>query len=113
MFKIRRSTFETNSSSTHVVGILSKKEVEKFKNNKIFLDFEGEPYYSNPGKLFVVDLDYVKNKWLDYGKNYYIDYSTIEEFIKEEVITFEKLSKQNPKIDWEADKVIIDGWWKP
>lgn len=37
MITIRHSTFETNSSSCHVVTVLSDYELEKLKNNEILL----------------------------------------------------------------------------
>ena len=38
MKTIRNSVFETNSSSCHVVTVLSDYEMEKLKNNKLLLD---------------------------------------------------------------------------
>lgn len=38
MRTIRNSVFETNSSSCHVVTVLSDYEMEKLKNNKLLLD---------------------------------------------------------------------------
>jgi hypothetical protein len=39
MFNIRRSLFETNSSSVHVFVMCSKEEFTKFKIGELFLDY--------------------------------------------------------------------------
>ena len=36
--QIRRSVFETNSSSTHVLTIATKKQFEAWKKNELYLD---------------------------------------------------------------------------
>ena len=40
MKTIRNSVFETNSSSCHVVTVLSDYEMEKLKNNELLLDIK-------------------------------------------------------------------------
>ena len=37
---IRNNIFETNSSSTHCIVLVSKDEYEKFKNNELYLDLD-------------------------------------------------------------------------
>lgn len=46
MFKIRRNTFETNSSSTHSLVILSKEDYEAWKRNEKTLNlYTGKVQY--------------------------------------------------------------------
>lgn len=51
MKTIRNSVFETNSSSCHVVTVLSDYEMEKLKNNELLLDIhlsQGEKTITTP-----------------------------------------------------------------
>lgn len=42
MKTIRQSVFETNSSSTHCVTIMTEEAFERFKNDEILYDFNGD-----------------------------------------------------------------------
>lgn len=48
--QIRRSVFETNSSSTHSLTICTEEEFKKFKEGKLFLNYDDELVEDNKGE---------------------------------------------------------------
>ena len=48
MKQVRRSVFETNSSSTHSITICTEDEYEKFKSGELMYDSWGESWFRNP-----------------------------------------------------------------
>ena len=45
--QIRRGVFETNSSNTHSLTICTKEKYDKWKENKLFFDFDrGEKFFT-------------------------------------------------------------------
>ena len=51
MIQIRKSTFETNSSSTHSLVILNKEDWEEVKNGNLFIDVLDAERYSKFPRL--------------------------------------------------------------
>ena len=72
--QIRQGVFETNSSSTHALSIISKEQSD-------LLD-EGEVYISD--SLEIITKREVDRQWAEYQKNYksYNSYNDKEEFRK-------------------------------
>lgn len=110
MKTIRNSVFETNSSSCHVVTVLSDYEMEKLKNNELLLDIhlsQGSKTITTPIDdwklryeiercLFVYDND-GKLKYID------IDRKTVEALSKELWNLF--ISNMKNLVDGLEDKV--------
>ena len=73
----RRGTFETNSSSTHSLVILSKEEYNAWRNDEIVLDiYSGEVKPLDPNKNLVRNED----GSIDYnGKHYNSTYELLED----------------------------------
>lgn len=89
MKTIRIGTFETNSSSTHTLVMLSKAEYEKFKAGEIFYNYDGkfvskeqiEAEAKKEGvedlEDFVSDSDYKSfNSFGDGYEDFYQEYTT-------------------------------------
>jgi len=85
MRQVRTGTFETNSSSTHTLVIMSKEDYEKFRNGELFLDGDNpitkEELISRNKeeieKIFGGDFDeFVHDERLDYDSIMDTDYET-------------------------------------
>lgn len=76
MKTIRYNTFETNSSSTHALVILTKQDYENWQNDKVALDLY-------KGSVVPINTDIIKTKEgkIIYNGNTYAD---IDEFMEEE-----------------------------
>lgn len=97
MKTIRRNTFETNSSSTHCVTILSDKEYQNIKNGKAVLDYRD---------YVEITPQFIREKIAE-DKKYYE--SLIEKHEKN-IEKFEKLIDVDTG-DWsKEDKRTIVGW---
>lgn len=83
VIKIRRGTFETNSSSTHSITICTKDKYKSFVNNELYIDD-----YS--GKLITqeeLEEMFEKNN-KEYGE---ILHNSLEDFKKDEgIITYDE-----------------------
>lgn len=67
MIEIRKNLFETNSSSTHSLVIVSKDDWKKFKNNELVLDLYDEKL-KEPADNFPKQND--EGKWEFEGQTY-------------------------------------------
>lgn len=87
MIKIRRGTFETNSSSTHSITICNKDMYDKFVNGEdIYIDFWGNKLITKEEALEKLD------KYNEYRKNHNTKPVTLEEYVNDpgsDVMTFE------------------------
>lgn len=88
MIQVRHNIFETNSSSTHSLVIISKEDWKKFKNNKLILNLytgeisevkDTEPKRRDDGKWeldgniydSIFDIDHDDFEWYDKSQMYY------------------------------------------
>ena len=110
MRTIRHSVFETNSSSCHVVTVLSDYEMEKLKNNELLLDIQ----LSQGAKTITTPIDDWKLRYeLEqclfvydiHGQFNYIDLDrkTVEALSKELWDLF--ISNMKKRVDGLEDKV--------
>lgn len=110
MKTIRNSVFETNSSSCHVVTVLSDYEMEKLKNNELLLDI----HLSQGAKTITTPIDDWKLRYEleqclfvhgNDGKLKYIelDRKTVEKLSKELWDLF--ISNMKKRVDGLEDKV--------
>lgn len=105
MKTIRNSTFETNSSSTHALIILSKQEYEDFCNDKIALNLRnGDTVSLNKNIITNEDGSYTYE-----GENYDSLYELIcDEIIDDEYATQDYLDHYAEVVEKEiGDKVAI------
>lgn len=105
MKTIRHSTFETNSSSTHALIILSKQEYEDFCNDKIALNLRnGDTVPLNKNIITNEDGSYTYE-----GENYDGLYELIcDEVIDDEYATQDYLDHYAEVVEKEiGDKVAI------
>lgn len=109
MFKVRKGTFETNSSSTHVFCLLSKDEVEKFKNGELFLDFDRKQICSSTN-LFVVDKQHYMKQYEESGLAGFPTYYDFDEYLEAQAVTFKRLKEQNKNFNWDGEEVMFNGY---
>lgn len=105
MKTIRNSTFETNSSSTHSLIILSKQEYEDFCNDKIALNLRnGDTVPLNKNIITNEDGSYTYE-----GENYDSLYELMcDEIIDDEYATQDYLDHYAEVVEKEiGDKVAI------
>lgn len=105
MKTIRANTFETNSSSTHALIILSKQEYEDFCNDKIALNLRnGDTVPLNKNIITNEDGSYTYE-----GENYDSLYELIyDEIIDDEYATQDYLDHYAEVVEKEiGDKVAI------
>ena len=62
---IRRGVFETNSSSTHSLVVVSAKEYEDFKKGKLVYDYYGEKLISK--NIVATDFEEARKIAGDFG----------------------------------------------
>lgn len=94
---VRYNTFETNSSSTHSLVILSKEEYNTWRNNEMVLDiYSGEIKPLDPNKNLVRNED----GSVDYNGKHYDD---ITEMMEEEYEDFDDDYAIKEYIDKYAD----------
>lgn len=70
--QIRQGIFETNSSSTHSLSIISKEQSDLFDKGELYIDGYNLEIYTK---------EEVDRQWEDYQKEYH-DYKDKEEFRK-------------------------------
>lgn len=70
MIKIRNGVFETNSSTTHTLTIVSNDEYEKWRNGELLYDFWKE-------KLVDPEKDEIDEDCVSYDKYFEDDYLEI------------------------------------
>lgn len=110
MKTIRNSVFETNSSSCHVVTVLSDYEMEKLKNNELLLDI----HLSQGAKTITTPIDDWKLRYeleqclFVHGKDGQLKYieldrKTVEKLSKELWDLF--ISNMKKQVDGLEDKV--------
>lgn len=90
MKTIRNSVFETNSSSCHVVTVLSDYEMEKLKNKELLLDI----HLSQGAKTITTPIDDWKLRYELERCLYVYDNDGNLKYIELERKTVEKLSKE-------------------
>lgn len=104
MKTIRRSTFETNSSSTHALIILSKQEYEDFCNDKIALNLRS-------GNTVSLNKDIIANEDGSYtykDENYDSLYELIcDEIIDDEYATQNYLDHYAEVVKKEIDDKVV------
>ncbi len=111
MKQIRVGVFETNSSSTHSLTIVSKEEYEKFK--------EGEYVWnSNDGKLQSVEdaknsLIADRKRW---DKEFEATKEEVEEMLEEDTKSFDEFGSNYETFETEyetksGDKVVAFGYY--
>lgn len=110
MKTIRNSVFETNSSSCHVVTVLSDYEMEKLKNNELLLDIhlsQSTKTMTTPfnGCRFQYELEQCLYVYDDNGVLRYIelDRKTVEKLSKE--LWNLLISNMKKRVDDLEDKV--------
>lgn len=110
MKTIRNSVFETNSSSCHVVTVLSDYEMEKLKNNELLLDIhlsQSTKTMTTPfnGWMFQYELEQCLYVYDDNGVLRYIelDRKTVEKLSKE--LWNLLISNMKKRVDGLEDKV--------
>jgi len=69
MKQIRRGVFETNSSSTHSLTILTKQQFEDYKGNKLIFDRYGGELVDAKNKSADTD-EYRFWTWTEFGDCY-------------------------------------------
>ena len=68
MKTIRMGTFETNSSSTHSIAILSKEDFNKWKNNELYMN----DYWHDPDKILPRNSEFIsKEDAIKYLEHYH------------------------------------------
>jgi hypothetical protein len=79
MKQIRIGVFETNSSSTHSLTVLSKEDYDKWVTGKVYVSLKDEVYYSKEEieKEFSDQI----TKWYD---------GNVDDFIAGEFLTYQK-----------------------
>lgn len=90
MKTIRNSVFETNSSSCHVVTVLSDYEMEKLKNNELLLDI----HLSQGAKTITTPIDDWKLRYELEQCQFVHDNDGQLKYIELDRKTVEKLSKE-------------------
>lgn len=104
MRKIRYNTFETNSSSTHALIILSKKEYEDFCNERVALNLHN-------GKTVPLDKNIIMNDDGSYtyqGSHYDSLYDLIcENIIDDEYATYDYIEQYADVEQKEMEDKII------
>jgi hypothetical protein len=74
---VRPNVFETNSSSTHCLVIVSKSDWEKFKEGKFLYNrWDEELVPNNANRIEDEDID--EDKYLTYEQFWGIEYETFE-----------------------------------
>ena len=66
MIKVRKGTFETNSSSTHSLVMCSESEYDLLEKKEAFLVDDTVVLKENLFKEFLDEREWKKNKWLKY-----------------------------------------------
>lgn len=66
MIKVRKGTFETNSSSTHSLVMCSESEYDLLEKKEAFLVDDTVVLKENLFKEFLDKREWKKNKWLKY-----------------------------------------------
>lgn len=88
--QIRRSVWETNSSSVHSLVMTSREEYDKWEDDKVIYIGNGREYEEGKapvyGKCYTIDeaID-MYNAYSKYGKEYPIDKNSEEEEFLEEL----------------------------
>ena len=110
MKTIRNSVFETNSSSCHVVTVLSDYEMENLKNNELLLDIhlrQGVKIITTPIEYWMLRRKLEQCLYVhdDDGQLKYIelDRKTVDELSKELWDLF--ISNMEKRVDGREDKV--------
>lgn len=110
MKTIRNSVFETNSSSCHVVTVLSDSEMENLKNNELLLDIhlrQGEKIITSPIEYWMLRRELEQCLYVhdDDGQLKYIelDRKTVDALSKELWDLF--ISNMETRVDGHEDKV--------
>lgn len=97
MIKVRRSVFETNSSSTHSITMCTKDQYEQWKN--------GELYWSRWSECFITKSE-VEEKMNKEREAYFADYPRrteedfLEDFLQDE--GYYSFDDYSDKIDMEG-----------
>ena len=113
MIKIRRKTFETNSSSTHSITMCSKDDFDRWVNGELYWDRYGNGYEKG-SFLSYEELDKLYHKDPTYSSKY-----TLEDFMEGDAIyTYERYMDE---IDFETfqetyttpngEKVVAFGYY--
>lgn len=91
MKQIRIGTFETNSSSTHTLAIVSKEQFDKFKSGGLYMDlYSDEKFYTKEdvSKVFAKEIaDYHDGNVDNYIESNLVDYDGYQ---NTELETFER-----------------------
>ena len=117
MLKIRRGTFETNSSSTHSICICTEEEYDKWKNGELVYDCWLEQIHPVTEED-AVTLVSVRNGLEEAQENDdEMDWED-REFL-EKNLTYEEAQEDNEYYNWyhhsfttpSGDKMVVFGWY--
>ena len=91
---VRSHTFETNSSSTHSLTIMTEDQFDQFRDGNLFYDDWKEKFYTyeelKERMLETTTLEEVKNDYIDYYGEEESDFNSPEEFEKHVVAYWAK-----------------------
>ena len=91
---VRSHTFETNSSSTHSLTIMTEDQFNQFRDGNLFYDDWKEKFYTyeelKERMLETTTLEEVKNDYTDYYGEEESDFDSPEEFEKQVVAYWAK-----------------------
>lgn len=100
MKQIRRSIFETNSSSTHSLTVVSKEDWDKWEKGDLVFSDDSEPKFVKPEEN-------TKDEWSDDDNEECMTYKTFDEFWEDlEYETFEE-----NHITKSGDNIVIFGYY--
>lgn len=98
--QIRRSVFESNSSSTHSLTMCSEEEFEQWKNGKLLFDEWGSESFVKANSLSDEDKKYAAQDYENHKDEFFKDWSDLSESAKEKYYT--KYAKENNIVDEDA-----------
>lgn len=105
MKQIRRSVFETNSSSVHSLTILPEDQFEKFKRGEMLLDSWKHKLISKEDALKEIN-KYDKDFTIEDLKNGHDDYRTYNNIGGDYYETFEEYHTTKG-----GDKIVVFGYY--
>jgi len=83
MIKVRKGTFETNSSSTHSLVMCSKDEYDLLKKNEAFLVREQQIVTKEDlFEKFINKNEYNQKYWKEYCDKYLKNYESLDDLIE-------------------------------
>lgn len=98
--QIRRSVYETNSSSTHSLTMCSEEEFEQWKKGEVLLETWGSGKFVKTNNLSDNDKKYAAQDYENHKNEFSKDWAELSELAKEKY--YLKYAQENDIIDEDA-----------